>query len=55
MAAPSPRRKCKACGSHDVRFSYPRVFDYILACFRHFEAFRCRACQRRFRVYVEVA
>jgi hypothetical protein len=43
---------CRACNSPDVRFSYPRFHDYLLARFRHFEVFRCRSCQHRFRVYL---
>ena len=48
---PVPDR-CQSCGSRDTRISYPRFYDYFLARFRHFEVFRCRACQYRFRVYL---
>jgi hypothetical protein len=51
---PDAKPRCRACNSPDVRISYPRFWDYVLARSRHFEVFRCRACQHRFRAYLNV-
>src|ERR1035438_7081607 len=42
--------RCRACGSRDVWYSRPRPADRFLGFLWRFKAFRCRACQHRFRV-----
>src|SRR5450759_2767340 len=42
--------RCRACGSKDVWYSRPTPADRFLGFFWRFKAFRCRACQHRFRV-----
>jgi hypothetical protein len=50
---PTTGQVCRACGSFDIRPSYLRFLDGVIAFIRPFEVFRCRACQHRFRVYLK--
>jgi hypothetical protein len=46
--------RCGRFGSPDTRPSRPRFWDHVLGSVLPLHAYRCRACNRRFRAHLKM-